>query len=96
MAKVTEKLTQSQCERAKPKEKDYKLVDGGGLYLLVKANGSKLFYYKKQRNGKIYNDALGNLKDITLKEVRVLANKKLAEVENTYKNTEIKALKITF
>ncbi|WP_086238986.1 Arm DNA-binding domain-containing protein [Campylobacter devanensis] len=96
MAKVTEKLTQSQRERAKPKEKDYKLVDGGGLYLLVKVNESKLFYYKKQRNGKIYNDALGNLKDITLKEVRVLANKKLAEVENTYKNTEIKALKITF
>ena len=26
MAKVTEKLTQSQCERAKPKEKDYKLT----------------------------------------------------------------------
>ena len=96
MAKVTEKLTQSQCERAKPKEKDYKLVDGGGLYLLVKANGSKLFYYKKQRNGKIYNYALGNLKDITLKEVRVLANKKLAEVESISQKTELKALKITF
>lgn len=29
------KLTARQVETAKPKEKPYKLADGGGLYLLV-------------------------------------------------------------
>lgn len=27
-------LTEAQCKAAKPKEKAYKLFDGGGLYLL--------------------------------------------------------------
>lgn len=33
------KLTARQVETAKPKEKPYKLADGGGLYLLVNPNG---------------------------------------------------------
>lgn len=36
-------LTQYVLTNAKPREKDYKLSDGDGLYLLVKANGSKLW-----------------------------------------------------
>ncbi len=32
------KLTVKQIDSSKPKEKDYKLSDGGGLYLLVKTN----------------------------------------------------------
>ena len=35
------KLTVKQIDSSKPKEKDYKLSDGGGLYLLVKTNGGK-------------------------------------------------------
>lgn len=39
---------------AKSRDKDYKLSDGGGLYLLVRPNGSKLWrlnytYLGKQR-----------------------------------------------
>ncbi|MGS8589304.1 Arm DNA-binding domain-containing protein, partial [Salmonella enterica subsp. enterica serovar Infantis] len=33
------KLTARQFETAKPKEKPYKLADGGGLYLLVNPIG---------------------------------------------------------
>ena len=37
------KLTHRDVDRAKAKASDYKLADGGGLYLLVRANGSKLW-----------------------------------------------------
>lgn len=34
------KLTVRQVDTSKPKDKPYKLFDGGGLYLLVNSNGS--------------------------------------------------------
>ena len=34
-------LTDTVVRNAKPKEKPYKLFDGGGLYLLVKPTGSR-------------------------------------------------------
>lgn len=40
------KLTNKVCESAKPKEAQYKLFDGGGLYLLIRVNGSKLWQMK--------------------------------------------------
>jgi len=39
-------LTQYVLTNAKPREKDYKVSDGDGLYLLVKTNGSKLWWQK--------------------------------------------------
>ena len=35
------KLNARQIETAKPKEKAYKMADGGGLYLEVSPKGSK-------------------------------------------------------
>ena len=37
------KLTHRDVDRAKAKASDYKLADGGGLCLLVRANGSRLW-----------------------------------------------------
>jgi hypothetical protein len=47
-------LTAFAIDRAKPQERAFKLADGGGLFLLVQPNGSKLwrlryFYLGKQR-----------------------------------------------
>jgi hypothetical protein len=36
-------LTQFAIVNATPKDKPYKLADGGGLHLLVQPNGSKLW-----------------------------------------------------
>ena len=36
-----DKLTQRQIETARPRAAPFKLVDGGGLYLLVHPNGGK-------------------------------------------------------
>ncbi|VTP79012.1 prophage integrase [Proteus vulgaris] len=44
-------LTARQVETAKPKEKSYKLFDGGGLYL-VTAKGSRYWRMKYRFGGK--------------------------------------------
>jgi hypothetical protein len=49
MAKLTKPLTNTEVKQAKPKDKLYKLSDGGGLLLRVKPNGFKTWifdYYK--------------------------------------------------
>ncbi len=40
------KLNARQVDTAKPKDKPYKLADGGGLYLLIKPNGGKYWRLK--------------------------------------------------
>ena len=41
------KLNARQIETAKPKEKAYKMADGGGLYLEVSPKGSKYWRMKR-------------------------------------------------
>lgn len=48
-------LNARQIDTAKPKEKEYKLTDGGGLYLLVKPNGAKYWRFKYRVLGKEKN-----------------------------------------
>lgn len=45
-------LTEFSVRKAKSREKAYKLSDGGGLYLHVQPNGSKLWRLKFRFNGK--------------------------------------------
>ena len=40
------KLTDKKCKLAKSADKQYKMFDGGGLYLLVRKTGSKLWQLK--------------------------------------------------
>ena len=56
---------------AKPRERDYKLSDGGGLYLLVRPNGTKLWrlnyrYFEKHRTL-----AFGAWPEVTLADARL-------------------------
>ena len=46
MARETLPLSDLQCRSAKPRERDYKLFDGDGLFLLVKANGTKSWRFR--------------------------------------------------
>lgn len=52
-------LTDLACKTAKPGEKPYKLYDSGGLYLLVKPSGSKLWQMKYSRDGKEQSYSIG-------------------------------------
>lgn len=64
------KLTARQIESAKPKEKPYKLADGGGLYLLVNPNGSRYWRLKYRVSGKEKLLALGVFPETTLSDAR--------------------------
>ena len=63
-------LTDTAVRNAKPKEKPYKLGDSGGLYLIVRPNGSKLWRYKYRLGGKANSRGLGKYADVSLKEAR--------------------------
>ena len=58
------KLTARQVETAKPKDKPYKLADGGGLYLLVNPNGKRYWRLKYRSLGKEKLLAIGVYPDV--------------------------------
>ncbi len=64
------KLNARQVETAKPKDKPYKVADGGGLYLLVKTNGSRYWRLKYRIDGKEKLLALGVYPDVSLADAR--------------------------
>ena len=63
-------LTDIQVRKAKPKDKDYKLTDGEGLYLLIAITGGKRWRYKYRFGGKEKLLALGTYPDVTLQDAR--------------------------
>ena len=63
-------LTAIQVKQAMPREKPYKLADGGGLYLLVNPNGAKYWRYKYRYVGREKVLALGVYPEVSLKEAR--------------------------
>ena len=72
-------LTNTKIQTVKSKEKDYKLFDGGGLFLLVSKTGGKRWRLKYRFNNKENTLSLGLYPTVTLKEARDLRekNKKL-------------------
>ena len=64
------KLNMTICNNLKPKEKPYKKFDGGGLYLEVFPNGSKLWRMKYRYVGKEKRIAFGDFPTVTLSEAR--------------------------
>jgi integrase len=63
-------LTDSAIRNAKPKEKNYKLTDGGGLYLLVTPKGGKWWRLDYRYNGKRKTLSMGVYPDVSLKSAR--------------------------
>jgi integrase len=63
-------LSDTRIRQAKPKERPYKLVDGGGLVLLVNPNGSKLWRRRLRVNGNETMFAIGKYPEVELKEAR--------------------------
>ncbi|WP_260282296.1 tyrosine-type recombinase/integrase [Proteus terrae] len=64
-------LNARQVETAKSREKEYKLTDGGGLYLLVKPNGSKYWRLKYRVDGKEKKLSIGVYPEISLADARL-------------------------
>ncbi|OGT70598.1 MAG: integrase [Gammaproteobacteria bacterium RIFCSPLOWO2_02_FULL_57_10] len=63
-------LSVLKIKTAKPTEKDFKLADEKGLYLLVKTNGSKYWRLKYRIEGKEKLMALGVYPEVSLSKAR--------------------------
>ena len=64
------KLSDSACRSASPREKQYKLSDGEGMYLLVKPSGGKYWRMNYRFAGKPKTLAFGVYPEISLREAR--------------------------
>ncbi|EMQ2086228.1 integrase arm-type DNA-binding domain-containing protein [Salmonella enterica subsp. enterica] len=73
-------LTDTAIRKTKPTEKPFKLADSSGLYLLIKPNGSKLWYMKYRIDGKEKKLAFGPYPDISLFKARQLRDAARAKV----------------
>ncbi|MDE2420892.1 MAG: integrase arm-type DNA-binding domain-containing protein [Gammaproteobacteria bacterium] len=72
MPKTVTPLTDTKCDAAKPATKDYYLFDGGGLVLLVRSSGTRVWQYKfKRPNGKDGRMTLGRYPALRLKAARI-------------------------
>jgi integrase len=63
-------LSPVEVSKAKPESKDYKLFDGGGLFLLVTPSGGKLWRLKYRFGGRERLLALGVYPQISLADAR--------------------------
>ncbi len=63
-------LTDMQIRKAKPRPKQYKMADGGGLYVLVKPGGGKLWQQKYRFLGKERSLSHGPYPTVTLAQAR--------------------------
>ena len=68
--KPTNRLTELSIKQAKPKEKQYKLTDGEGMYLRVYPNGSKYWQLQYWFDGKQKILSIGVWPNISLKDAR--------------------------
>ncbi|MBE3288622.1 integrase domain-containing protein [Enterobacter cloacae complex sp. P31C] len=79
MARITRPLTNNEILKAKPREKDFTLHDGDGLFLLVKTSGKKLWRFRYQRPGSSSrtNLSLGSYPALTLAAARQIRDQHL-------------------
>jgi len=71
---VKENLTERVIKNVKHKAKQFKLSDGGGLYLLVHPNGSKYWRFDFRIGGKQKSSSLGVWPGVSLVEARKIRN----------------------
>lgn len=71
MAKTIKPLTATQVEKAKPREKEYSLFDGEGLYLVVRPSRVKTWMMRFQDAfSKVHKIKLGSMPEMSLASAR--------------------------
>jgi integrase len=89
-------LTNTSIAKAKPTDKNYKMSDQGGLYLLVRTSGSKVWKYDYRINGNRGTFTLGNYPELSLKDARAAhleARRLVAEGTNPTETKKTNLLK---
>jgi len=88
------KLTESAVKKAEPKTKQFKLSDGGGLYLLVHTNGSKYWRFDFRFDGKQKSSSLGVWPEVTLAEARTKRDQAKSKIKEGVNPIQAKKEKI--
>jgi Arm DNA-binding domain len=63
-------LTDAKLKSVQPADRDWKLSEVGGLFLLVKSTGGKLWRWKYRLQGKENLFAIGSFPQVSLAEAR--------------------------
>ncbi|MEM9617797.1 MAG: Arm DNA-binding domain-containing protein [Pseudomonadota bacterium] len=74
-------LSQMAIRNAKPREKKYKLFDGGGMYLLIEPDGKQYWRLDYRHGGKRRTLALGVYPEVSLKQAREKRAEARAQLE---------------
>lgn len=72
MPKIISPLAEKTIRAAKPLEREYRLFDGNGLYLIIKPSGSKVWRTKYRFQGKENTLSFGSYPNVSLDEARQL------------------------
>ncbi|MDR2436647.1 MAG: integrase arm-type DNA-binding domain-containing protein [Endomicrobium sp.] len=80
MPKIIKPLTDTKIRKAKPRDKDYRLFDGNGLYLLVTTKGRKWWRFRYRFNGRDKLMSFGTYPLVSLEEVRRRRDKYRKEI----------------
>jgi integrase len=70
MPKIITPLSEAKVRNAKSRKSNYKIFDGGGLFLMVTPTGGKLWHFKYRYNQKEKKLAFGSYPEISLAEAR--------------------------
>ena len=68
MPRLNRKLTEKEIINAKPKKDGYRLYDDGGLTLLVRPSGTKVWQYRYRWNGEANIFTIGQVGKIDTSE----------------------------
>ena len=81
MPKICKPLSDTKIRKSKPEEKDYKLSDGQGLYIVIKSNGTKMWRFDFTFLGKRKSMSFGIYDEVSLKEARQKREKARKNIE---------------
>ncbi len=70
MARLVKPLSDKDIKFAEIRQKDYKLTDGQGLYVVIKVDGTKYFRFDFTYGGKRKSTSFGVYPKVSLKEAR--------------------------
>lgn len=77
---TTDKLTDTKCRAAKPRERPYKMADGLGLALWVSPTGARVWRWYYRLAGKPKTMSLGQYPEVTLQQARQLRDEARAKL----------------
>ncbi|HEY1009974.1 MAG TPA: tyrosine-type recombinase/integrase [Daejeonella sp.] len=80
MPRLVSRLFDTDCRKAKPKDRDYKLYDEGNLRLLVRKSGTKVWQYPYKLHGKENIYTIGQYPVIGLSDARRIRDEAKAAV----------------